>query len=196
MTSRAMSRDRDDVTHVSDVIYDVIQTTISHSDSIGEYFDVRLPSILSGPRSKTMRYISLIFCRWNEMVYISSHAKIQQPGPNILAVTAFSNLHDNSMVAMETNGLTNFSHRPSTCPPSLVPFCSFSAEKKAVKVMSYTLGYIELDKLTRALTPSRALRQWNWSTVSRGHFQGSISIRLMVDTSQLPVLSAKKTYLK
>ncbi len=79
------------------------------------------------------------------MIYISSNAKFQQPGPNILAVTGFSHLHDNSMVAMETNGLTNFLHRPSTCPPSLVPFCPVSAEEKAVKVMSYTLDLIELD---------------------------------------------------
>ncbi len=79
------------------------------------------------------------------MTDMSSHPKNQQPGPNILAVTAFSNLHDISMVTMETNGLSNFLHRPSTFPPSLVPFCPFTAEKKPVKVMSYTLGYIELD---------------------------------------------------
>ncbi len=76
---------------------------------------------------------------------MSSHAKIQQPGPNILSVTAFSNLHESSMVTMETNGLTNFLHRPSTFPPSLVPLCSFTAEEKAAKVMSYTLDLIEFD---------------------------------------------------
>ncbi len=81
------------------------------------------------------------------MIDISPDAKIQQTGPNILAETAFLNFHDSSMVTMETNGLTNFLHRPSSCPPSLVPFCPFTAEKKAVKVMSYTLGYIELDIL-------------------------------------------------
>ncbi len=71
------------------------------------------------------------------MTDMSSHAKIQRPGPNILVITAFSSLNDSSMVTMETNGLTNFLHRPSICPSSLVPF---TAEKKAVKVMSYTLG--------------------------------------------------------
>ena len=79
------------------------------------------------------------------MTDTGSHARFKQPGPNILLVTAFSNLHDNSMVTMETNGLTNFLHRPSTFPPSLVPFCPFTAEKKPVKVMSYTLDLIELD---------------------------------------------------
>ena len=46
---------------------------------------------------------------------------------------------------METNGLTNFLPRPSNFLPSLVSFCPFTAEKKAAKVMSYILGYIELD---------------------------------------------------
>ncbi len=52
------------------------------------------------------------------MTDISSHPKTQQHGPNILAVTAFSNLHDMSMVTMETNGLSNSLHRPSTFLPS------------------------------------------------------------------------------
>ncbi len=37
---------------------------------------------------------------------------------------------------------------------ALVPFCPFTAEKKPIKVMSYTLGYIELDS---ALTPDGGL---------------------------------------
>ena len=79
------------------------------------------------------------------MIDMSGHAKNQQSGPNIWARTVFSSLHDNTMVTMETNGLTNFSPRSSNSLPSLVPFCPFTAKKKAVKVMSYTLGYIELD---------------------------------------------------
>ena len=76
---------------------------------------------------------------------MSSHAKFQQPGPNVLAVTTFSNLHNGSMVTMETNGLTNFLHRPSTFLPKLRYVVLFTAEKKAVKVMSYTFDLIELD---------------------------------------------------
>ena len=81
------------------------------------------------------------------MTDIGLQAKVQQPGPNILAVTPFSNLHDSSMVTMETNGLTNFLHRPSTFLPNLRSVGPFTAEKKAVKVMSYTLDLIELDDL-------------------------------------------------
>ena len=83
----------------------------------------------------------------------SSHAKNQQPGHNTLAVTAFSNLHDSSMVTMETNGLTNFLHRPSTFLPNLRSVGPFTAEKKAVKVMSYTLDLIELDTIHCRCTP-------------------------------------------
>ncbi len=79
------------------------------------------------------------------MTDMSSPARFQQPGSNILAVTAFSNLHKSNMVTMATNGLTNFLHTPSTLSPSLVPFCLFTVEKKPVKVMSYTLDLIELD---------------------------------------------------
>ncbi len=79
------------------------------------------------------------------MTDIRSHAKNQLPGQSTLAMTAFSNLHDNSMVTMETNGLTNFSHRPSTFLPNLRSVGPFTAEKKAVKIMSYTLDLIELD---------------------------------------------------
>ncbi len=79
------------------------------------------------------------------MVCMSPYTKIQQPGPNILAVTAFPNLHDNCMVTMETNGLTIFLHRPSTFISNLRSVGQFAAEKKAVKVMSYTLDLIEFD---------------------------------------------------
>ncbi len=79
------------------------------------------------------------------MTDMSSHAKNQQPEPNILAMTAFSNLHDIGMVTMETNGLSNFLHRPSTFLPNLRSVGLFTAEKKAAKVMSYTLDLIELD---------------------------------------------------
>ncbi len=87
----------------------------------------------------------LIFVRWFDMTDMISHPKIQAPVHNIFDVTAFSNLHDISMVTMETNGLTNFLHRSFTFSPNLVPFCPFTTEKKPVKLMSYTLGHIELD---------------------------------------------------
>ncbi len=53
------------------------------------------------------------------------------------------------MVTMETNGLTNFLHRPSTFLPNLRSVGTFTAEKKAVKVMSYTLDLIELDEVNK-----------------------------------------------
>ena len=79
------------------------------------------------------------------MTDTGSHARFEQPGPNILLVTAFSNLHNSSMVTMETIGLTNFLHGPSIFLPNLRSVSRFLAEKKAVKVMSYTLDLIELD---------------------------------------------------
>ncbi len=86
------------------------------------------------------------------MTDISSHAKNQQPGHSTLAMPAFSNLHDNSMVTMETNGLTKFLPRPYTFLPNLRSVGPFTAEKKAVKVMSYTLDLIELDNNENQIT--------------------------------------------
>ena len=123
------------------------------------------------------------------MTDMSSRLKIQQPGPHILALTAFSNLHGISMVTMETNGLTNFLHRPSTFPPSLVPFCPFTAEKKAVKVtpactsspLSLSIyGYYNINKKCNL-------------TLKRAHL---LAILLIDFTPELQLVIAMKLLLK
>ena len=58
------------------------------------------------------------------MTHYTSHAKIHCHQANMLAVRAFSDLHQSIVVTMETNDLSPFLQPPSTLPPSLVPINS------------------------------------------------------------------------
>ena len=57
------------------------------------------------------------------MSEMTSHAKVQQPGPNILAVREFPGFHESKVVSMKTNLARFFPCQTLTSLPSLVPIC-------------------------------------------------------------------------